>query len=65
MKKLFVYLQIVALIIPIGIFIFYIVAAEGDEFTAEHYLITGLSAIPFVIVQFLKFTFSDVDSGEK
>ena len=42
------------------IFIGYIVMAEGDQFTSEHYMVTGLSAIPFVIVQMLKLLMSDV-----
>ena len=47
------------------IFIGYIVMAEGDQFTSEHYMVTGLSAIPFVIVQMLKFLMSDVrDEGD-
>ncbi len=63
-KRLFWLLQILSIIFPIMIFIGYIVMAEGDQFTSEHYMVTGLSAIPFVIVQMLKFLMSDVrDEG--
>lgn len=59
-KRLFLLIQILSIIFPIMIFIGYIVMAEGDQFTAEHYMVTGLSAIPFVIVQMLKFLMADV-----
>jgi len=59
-KRLFWLLQILSIIFPIMIFIGYIVMAEGDQFTSEHYMVTGLSAMPFVIVQMLKFLMSDV-----
>lgn len=60
-KNLFWLLQILAIIFPILIFIAYIVMDEGDQFTSEHYLVTGLSAIPFFIVQMVKFLMSGVD----
>ncbi len=63
-KRLFWLLQITAFIIPVIIFLAYIIMDDGDQFTAEHYLITGLSAIPFVIVQLLKLIFSDLDKNE-
>ena len=44
------------------IFIGYIVIADGDQFTTEHYMITGLSTIPFVFVQLLKALMSDVSN---
>lgn len=59
-KRLFWLLQILSIIFPIMIFIGYIIMAEGDQFTSEHYMVTGLSAIPFVIVQMLKFLMADV-----
>ncbi len=59
-KRLFWLIQILSIIFPIMIFIGYIVMAEGDQFTSAHYMMTGLSAIPFVIVQLLKFLMSDV-----
>ncbi len=54
MKKLFLLVQILAIIFPIMIFIGYIVMDEGDQFTSAHYFMTGLSAIPFCIVQLVK-----------
>jgi len=61
MKRLFWLLQILTIAFPIIIFAAYIIMDEGDQFTSEHYLVTGLSAIPFVIVQLLKFLMSGVD----
>lgn len=61
-KRLFWLLQILSIIFPIMIFVGYIIMAEGDQFTSEHYMVTGLSAIPFVIVQMLKFLMADVTS---
>ena len=61
MKQLFTYVQIIAIIFPIIIFSAYIIMNEGDQFTDEHYLITGLSAVPFVIVTLLKFLMSGAD----
>ncbi len=61
MKKLFTYLQIITIIFPIIIFSAYIIMDEGDQFTDEHYLITGLSALPFGIVILLKFLMSGAD----
>lgn len=62
MKRLFWLLQILAIAFPVIIFIGYIVMDEGDQFTSEHYLVTGLSAIPFLIVQLLKLLMSGVDT---
>ncbi|MEK6735739.1 MAG: hypothetical protein AABY47_04160 [Pseudomonadota bacterium] len=61
MKRLFGLVQILAIIFPIIIFAAYIIMDEGDQFTSEHYLVTGLSAIPFFIVLALKFLMSGVD----
>lgn len=61
-KRLFWLIQILSIIFPIMIFVGYIVMAEGDQFTSEHYMVTGLSAIPFVIVQMLKFLMADVSN---
>ena len=61
MKRLFWLVHILAIAVPIIIFIAYIIMDEGDQFTSEHYFVTGLSAIPFLIVQLVKFLMSDVD----
>ncbi|MCO6427931.1 MAG: hypothetical protein J5I83_07680 [Nitrosomonas communis] len=54
MKKLFLLLQMLALIAPVGIFFMYIIMDEGDQFTYEHYWVTGMSFIPFLFVLLLK-----------
>lgn len=56
-KKLFLLLQILALIAPVGIFFMYIIMDEGDQFTYEHYWVTGMSFIPFLFVLLLKSLF--------
>ena len=61
MKNLFLLVQILAIIFPIMIFIGYIVMDEGDQFTSAHYFMTGLSAIPFFIVQLVKFLMLGVE----
>ncbi|WP_304054670.1 hypothetical protein [Nitrosomonas communis] len=53
-KKLFLLLQMLALIAPVGIFFMYIIMDEGDQFTYEHYWVTGMSFIPFLFVLLLK-----------
>ena len=54
-KRLLFVLQGLTLLIPVIIFITYIVAAEGDQWTSEHYLMTGFSAIPFIFVLLIKY----------
>lgn len=61
MKRFFLLIQILAILTPITIFFGYIIMDEGDQFTAEHYMITGLSALPFVIAMLVKFLMADVD----
>lgn len=56
-KKLFILLQILALIAPVGIFFMYIIMDEGDQFTYEHYWVTAMSFIPFLFVLLLKSLF--------
>jgi uncharacterized membrane protein len=59
-KNLFLLLQILALIAPVGIFFMYIIMDEGDQFTYEHYWVTGMSFIPFLFVQLIKYMFSSI-----
>lgn len=61
MKRFFLLIQILAILTPVTIFFGYIIMDEGDQFTAEHYMITGLSALPFVIAMLVKFLMADVD----
>lgn len=58
MKKLFILLQTVTIIFPVGIFFTYIIMDEGDQFTYEHYLVTALSAFPFFMVLLIKYFLS-------
>lgn len=57
-KRLFLLIQVLALIAPVGIFFMYIIMDEGDQFTYEHYWVTGMSFIPFVFTQLIKYMFS-------
>lgn len=49
-RRLLGVFQLIAMLIPVVVFLIYIIAAEGDQWTAEHFLATGLSAIPLAIV---------------
>ena len=62
MKRSFLLIQILAILAPVTVFFGYILMDEGDQFTAEHYMITGLSALPFGIALLVKFLMSDVDN---
>ncbi|SOD18361.1 hypothetical protein [Nitrosomonas ureae] len=55
MKGLFNLVIALSIIAPVTIFFGYIIMDEGDQFTAEHYMVTGLSAIPFVFALLIKF----------
>ena len=61
MKRFFLLIQILAILTPVTIFLGYIIMDEGDQFTAEHYMITGLSALPFCLAVLVKYLMSDVD----
>lgn len=58
MKKLFLLLQVITSIFPIGVFLTYILMDEGDQFTYEHYLVTVMSAFPFFMVLLIKYFLS-------
>ncbi|MFO7578680.1 MAG: hypothetical protein R6W74_00515 [Nitrosomonas halophila] len=58
MKKLFLLLQVITSIFPIGVFFTYILMDEGDQFTYEHYLVTAMSAFPFFMVLLIKYFLS-------
>lgn len=60
-KRLFLLIQFLSLIAPVGIFFMYIIMDEGDQFTYEHYLLTGLSFIPFLFTQLIKYMFSGLN----
>lgn len=61
MKKLLLYLQIITMIFPVGVFFTYIFMDEGDQFTFEHYLVTVLSAFPFFMALVIRFFLSDFE----
>lgn len=61
MKRVLTLIQILALIFPVMIFFGYIIMDEGDQFTEEHYMITALSAVPFVFALLVKFLMSGTD----
>ena len=63
MKRFFLLIQILAILAPVTVFFGYILMDEGDQFTAEHYMITGLSALPFVIAMLVKFLMAGVDKN--
>ena len=46
-----------------GVMIFfgYIIMDEGDQFTAEHYMVTALSTVPFVFALLVKFLMSGAE----
>ncbi|SER66333.1 hypothetical protein SAMN05421690_105010 [Nitrosomonas sp. Nm51] len=62
MKRFFLLIQILAILAPVTVFFGYILMDEGDQFTAEHYMITGLSALPFGIAMLVKLLMSGVDN---
>tara|TARA_Y100000294_G_C8331560_1_gene246944 strand:+ start:215 stop:475 length:261 start_codon:yes stop_codon:yes gene_type:complete len=66
LKRLFLVLQILTLLLPLIIFLTYIIKADGDQWTSEHFIATGLSLIPFIIVMILKFIIygQNKDSGK-
>ena len=55
LRRLFLVMQSLALLLPAGVFLTYIIAAEGDQWTSEHFLATGLSSIPLIVILLLKF----------
>ncbi|UJP04778.1 MAG: hypothetical protein LZF61_07910 [Nitrosomonas sp.] len=64
MKRVLMLIQILAIMFPIMIFFGYIIMDEGDQFTAEHYMVTALSMIPFVFALLVKFLMSGADKEQ-
>ncbi|BBL34377.1 hypothetical protein Nstercoris_00608 [Nitrosomonas stercoris] len=62
MKNLFLLLQSLMIIFPIGIFFTYVIKGEG--FTYEHYLVTAMSSIPFFLVLLIKYFLSGFDDDK-
>ena len=64
MNRLLGLVLFLSMIAPITVFFGYIVMDEGDQFTAEHYMVTALSTIPFVFALLVKFLMSGVDKED-
>ncbi|SEF49629.1 hypothetical protein [Nitrosomonas ureae] len=65
MKGLFNLVISLSIIAPITIFFGYIIMDEGDQFTAEHYMVTGLSTIPFVFALLIKFLMTGAEKNDR
>lgn len=65
MKGLFNLVIALSIITPVSVFFGYILMDEGDQFTTEHYMVTGLSTIPFVFALLVKFLMSGVDKNNE
>jgi len=61
MNRFFNLVIVLSLIAPIVIFFGYIIMNEGDQFTSEHYMVSGLSTVPFIFALLVKFLMSGVD----
>ena len=61
MKGLFNLVITLAIITPVTIFFGYIIMDEGDQFTAEHYMVTGLSTVPLIFALLVKFLMSGAE----
>jgi hypothetical protein len=61
MQRLISLVLFLSLIAPITIFFGYIIMDEGDQFTSEHYMVTALSAIPFIFALLVKFLMAGAD----
>jgi hypothetical protein len=54
LRRFFAVLQFLTLLLPIVVFFTYIIAAEGDQWTSEHFLATVIFAIPLIVVLVVK-----------
>ncbi len=61
MERLLGLVIILSLIAPVTVFFGYIIMDEGDQFTSEHYMVTALSAIPFIFALLVKFLMTGAD----
>ena len=55
MKGLFNLVIALSISTPVSVFFGYIIMDEGDQFTTEHYMVTGLSTVPFIFALLVKF----------
>ncbi|GKS70041.1 hypothetical protein W03_20450 [Nitrosomonas sp. PY1] len=65
MNRFFNLVITLSLIAPVSIFFGYIIMDEGDQFTSEHYMVTALSAIPFIFAILIKFLMSGADKNNQ
>ncbi|PSJ17535.1 hypothetical protein [Nitrosomonas supralitoralis] len=55
MKGLFRLVITLSIITPVTIFFGYIIMDEGDQFTAEHYMVSALGTVPLIFALLVKF----------
>lgn len=65
MKGLFRLVIILAIITPVTIFLGYIIMDDGDQFTAEHYMVTGLSMVPLIFALLVKFLMTGAETNKE
>jgi len=65
MNRLFGLIITLSIITPVSIFLGYIIMDEGDQFTTEHYMVTGLSTVPLIFALLVKFLMTGVDKEDK
>ncbi len=65
MNRLFGLIITLSIITPVSIFLGYIIMDEGDQFTTEHYMVTGLSIVPLIFALLVKFLMTGVDKEDK
>ncbi len=65
MKGLFGLVITLSIITPVTIFFGYIIMDEGDQFTAEHYMVTGLSTIPLIFALLVKFLMTGAEKDKE
>ena len=65
MKGLFRLVIVLAIITPVSIFFGYIIMDEGDQFTAEHYMVTGLSMVLLIFALLVKFLMTGAEKDKE
>ncbi|PKF60235.1 hypothetical protein CW745_16080 [Psychromonas sp. psych-6C06] len=55
LNRLLLVLVSLGTLLPVGVFFTYIVMAEGDQWTFEHFLATAIFSIPLILVLLIKF----------
>ena len=65
MKGLFNLVITLSIITPVTIFFGYIIMDEGDQFTAEHYMVTGLSTVPLFFALLVKFLMTGAEKDKE